>query len=95
MTTCEATIGYVYRAWGRERTQCGQVVGVTTWLDYFGEPRHACSVPGHLREVRRRFGTLAEADKHRALMEATELREGEDAPLAEQAPGELMEAWGK
>ena len=79
MRRCEAHLGY----YPNER-QCGQVVGVLAWIDYFGDTRASCVL--HLRQMRRRFGTVAEADKHRAIMEATELHEGGDVPLAEVEP---------
>jgi hypothetical protein len=84
MTRCEGHLGY----YPNER-QCGQTVGVRTWVDYFGDARAACS--WHVRALRRRFGTMAEADRDRALMEATEMREDPDVPLAES---ELRAMWG-
>jgi len=56
---CGATTGWVRSADPRrlfDRRECGQVVGLRSWLDASGDMRAACYLPGHTYDVERRHG---------------------------------------
>lgn len=109
MTRCEAHIGWRAGEWSAQPVTCRQAVGVRPIIDATATVRWACSIDGHEHNVLSRFGRYAgelAADELAAVeAHARCCGAGGSTPhwvhcpertnLADWAPGEITEAFGR